>query len=312
MASPRGWAVSAPSSSTACSTVSSGVRARSTCTAPIPAADEPSLREFALAIHPEDRTRWIETHRRALKTGGEARVEYRYLRHGRDTAWIRSIARAEAGAGGRIERLAGVAQDVTGIRAMQQQLASSEAKFRDLTNMSSDWIWETDAQHQWSYFSGSAASVLGGWVKSLIGRRLWELPGSQFAFEQPDWQGQRTLMDSQAPFESFEYAVIDPEGNAHFVAISGRAVFDAGGTFIGYRGVGRNITREKQQRLLLRIESDIATIMREQNDPERVITGILVTLCTLMGCIGGASLVAAPRRHGFKVQERWGIPTSRR
>jgi diguanylate cyclase (GGDEF)-like protein/PAS domain S-box-containing protein len=273
-----------------------------------PAEEEPSLREFAVAIHPEDRGRWIETHRRALKTGGEARIEYRYLRHGRDTAWIRSIARAEPGAGGRIERLAGVAQDVTGIRAMQQQLAASEAKFRDLTNMSSDWIWETDAQHQWSYFSGSAASVLGGWVKTLIGRRLWELPGSQFAFEQPDWQGQRTLMDSQAPFENFEYAVIDPEGNAHFVAISGRAAFDASGNFIGYRGVGRNITREMQQRLLLRIESEIATIMREQNDPERVVTGILVTLCALMGWIGGAGLVAAPRRHAFKVQERSGRP----
>ncbi len=271
-----------------------------------PARGEPSLREFAAAIHPEDRPRWIETHRRALKSGGEARVEYRYLREGGDTTWIRSIARAEPGAGGRIETLAGVAQDVTGIRAMQQQLAASEAKFRDLTNMSSDWIWETDTRHQWSYFSGSAASVLGGWVKTLIGRRLWELPGSQFAFEQPDWQGLSRLMDSQAPFENFEYAVIDPEGNAHFVAISGRAAFDSGGNFIGYRGVGRNITREKQQRLLLRIESEIATIMREQNDPERVITAMLATLCTLMGCVGGANLAPVPRRHAFKVQERSG------
>jgi diguanylate cyclase (GGDEF)-like protein/PAS domain S-box-containing protein len=272
-----------------------------------PANGEPSLREFAGAIHPEDRPRWIEVHRRALKTGGEARVEYRFLRNaGRDTTWIRSIARAETGLGGRIVRLAGVAQDVTGIRAMQQQLAASEAKFRDLTNMSSDWIWETDAQHRWSYFSGSAASVLGGWVESLIGHRVWELPGSQFAFEQPDWQAQRTLMDSQAPFENFEYAVIDPDGNAHFVAISGRAAFDSGGQFVGYRGVGRNITREKQQRLLLRIESEITSIMREQNDPERVITAILDTLCGVMGCSGGINLTPIPRRQAFKVHERSG------
>ena len=272
-----------------------------------PDAAEPSLREFAAAIHPEDRPRWIEAHRRALKTGGEARVEYRFLHHGgRETAWIRSIARAETGTGGRIERLAGVAQDVTGIRAMQQQLAASEAKFRDLTNLSSDWIWETDAQHRWSYFSGSAASVLGDWVKALVGHRLWELPGSQFAFEQPDWQAQRTVMDSQAPFENFEYTVVDPEGNAHFVQISGRAAFDSSGRFIGYRGVGRNITREKQQRLLLRIESDIATIMREQNDPEHVVTAILETLCAVMGCTGGANLAPIPRRRAFKVSERSG------
>ena len=45
-------------------------------------------------------------------------------------------------------------------------------KFRDLTSMSSDWVWETDTQHQWSYFSGSASSVLGPWVASLLGRRV--------------------------------------------------------------------------------------------------------------------------------------------
>lgn len=273
-----------------------------------PSGAEPTLREFAAAIDAEDRQRWIDAHRSALKAGGEARVEYRYLRQGRDTVWIRSIARTERDPAGQIVRLAGVAQDITGIRAMQQQLAASEAKFRDLTNMSSDWVWETDTQHQWSYFSGSAAGVLGPWVKGLIGRRLWDLPGSQFAFEQPDWQAQRALMDSQAPFENFEYAVIDPEGNAHFLSISGRAAFDSRGSFIGYRGVGRNITREKQQRLLLRIESEIASIMREQSDPERVVTAILITLCGVMGWTGGANLTLVPQRRSFAVRERWGYP----
>jgi len=273
-----------------------------------PTGPEPSLREFATAIHPEDRQRWIDTHRQALKAGGEVRIEYRFLRGGRDTIWIRSIARAERGESGRIEQLAGVAQDVTGIRAMQQQLAASEAKFRDLTNMSSDWVWETDTQHQWSYFSGSASTVLGAWVKGLLCRRLWDLPDGQFAFEQPDWQAQRALMDSRAPFESFEYAVIDPEGNAHFVSISGRAAFDSAGTFIGYRGVGRNITREKQQRILLRIESEIVSIMREVSEPERVVTATLTALCTAMGWTGGANLAPIPRRRSFTARERWGTP----
>jgi len=273
-----------------------------------PTGPEPSLREFAMAISPEDRQRWIDTHRRALKAGGEARIEYRFMRDGRDTIWIRSIARAERDAAGRVDRLAGVAQDITGIRAMQQQLAASEAKFRDLTNMSSDWVWETDTLHQWSYFSASAATVLGPWVQSLVGRRLWDLPDGQFAFDQPDWQAQRLLMDSRAPFENFEYAVIDPDGNAHFVSISGRAAFDGSGAFIGYRGVGRNITRERQQRTLLRLESEIASIMREQSEPDRVIAAVLTALCTAMGWIGGANLAPIPRRRSFTVRERWGTP----
>lgn len=270
---------------------------------------EPTVKEFAKRIHQDDRDRWLEAHRRALRRGGEARVEYRFVRDSSDVVWLRSIGRAERNAHGAITGLGGVVQDITGIRAMQQQLAASEAKFRDLTHMSSDWIWETDTSHQWSYFSGSVDAVLGRWVRGMIGQRLWDLPDSQFAFEQPDWQAQRELMDAHAPFENFEYAVIAPEGAAHFVSISGRATFDDTGAFSGYRGVGRNITREKQQRLLLRIESEIASIMREQNEPERVVTAIIVMLCGVLGWIGGANLTMLRGRNSYIVRERWGYPS---
>ncbi len=273
-----------------------------------PQAGEPALRRFTEAIHEDDRQRWIDAHRRALDRGGEACIEYRFARSEHETIWVRSIARAERNGRGQVQRLGGVAQDITGIRAMQQQLASSEAKFRELTHMSSDWVWETDASHQWSYFSDSVDAVLGSWVRQLAGRCPWELPDSLLAFEQPDWQAQRALMASHAPFENFEYAVIDPDRVARFVSISGRATYDASGAFCGYRGVGKDITREKQQRLLLKLESEIASIMREQSDPERVITAILITLCGVLGWSGGANLVMQPGRRSFAPRERWGYP----
>ncbi len=273
-----------------------------------PGKGEPAARDFVAGIHPEDRQRWIDVHRRALAHGGEVRIEYRFRPPGRDLAWIRSIGRAERNEQGEVRRLGGVAQDITGIRAMQQQLAASEAKFRDLTHMSSDWVWETDGQHRWCYFSESADPVLGRWVRGLLGRHPWDLRASQFAFELPDWQAQRARMDLHAPFESFEYAIVDPDGAVHFLTLSGRAVFDANGHFRGYRGVGRDITREKEQRLLLKIESDIASIMREQTEPERVITAILITLCGLLGWRGGANLELLPGRAAYKVRERWGYP----
>ncbi|HPA89390.1 MAG TPA: EAL domain-containing protein [Quisquiliibacterium sp.] len=272
-----------------------------------PALGEPSLRAFSDGIHPEDRQRWIEAHRKALRKGGEVRIEYRYLIDGRER-WVRSIATAERNAQGSIDRVGGVAQDITGIRAMQQQLAASESKFRDLTSLSSDWIWETDAGHRWSAFSDSADTVLGDWVRGLLGSEMWDLPASQFAFEQPDWQAQRARMLAQAPFENFEYAVVDAFGGVHFLSISGRAVYDTAGRFAGYRGIGRDITREKQQRLLLKVESDIASIMREQTEPERVVTAIIITLCGVLGWSGGVSLVRVRDRALFVARERWGYP----
>ena len=53
-------------------------------------------------------------------------------------------------------------------------------------------------------------------------------------------------------------------------SISGRPSFNSSGTFVGYRGVGRNVTRETQQQLLLQLESEMATVMREQNEPDAI------------------------------------------
>jgi diguanylate cyclase (GGDEF)-like protein/PAS domain S-box-containing protein len=268
---------------------------------------EPRLARFLERIHPGDRDRWHLIHRRALRYGGEARIEYRFLGKGSDPVWIRSIARAERSAGGEIVRLGGVVQDITGIRSIQQRLASSEAKFRELTQLSSDWIWEADAQLRWSYLAEGAGAALGAWIQSLPGQPLWEPPPGPQAFEQPDWNRLRTRVEEHAPIEDFEYPMIAPDGQLRFVAISGKPIFATDGSFTGYRGIGRDITQEKQQRLLLRIESDIAALVREQGDPESVVSAVLAKLCTIMGWIGGVHLKrVAGAQQACSALECWG------
>jgi diguanylate cyclase (GGDEF)-like protein/PAS domain S-box-containing protein len=269
-----------------------------------PTAGVPTPREFLAHIHPNDQERWQEAHRRALKSGREARVEFRWMRTSGEVVWVRSVGRPELDAGGEAVRMTGVVQDITGMRAMQQQLAASEAKFRDLTHLSSDWIWETDAQHRVTFLSDSIDAVLGPWRRALIGRRRWEM--SEADFLRPDWDSHRAACEAHKPFEDFEFAQIDPQGNVYHLSLSGSPVSDDTGRFAGYRGTGRDITREKQQRMLLEIEGDVAAIMREQTEPGRVITAIIITLCGKLGWIGGTHLVRAGR--GLAARERWGYP----
>lgn len=269
-----------------------------------PKAGVPPPKDLLAHIHPSDQERWREAHRRALRAGREVRVEFRWMRPNREVIWVRSVGRPERDARGETLRMTGIVQDITGIRAMQQQLAASEAKFRDLTHLSSDWIWETDAQHRVSYLSDSLGAVVGNWARSMIGRRRWEMPDSDFLA--PDWETHRAICEAHKPFENFEFSQIDPDGNVHHQSLSGHPVYDDGGQFLGYRGVGRNITREKQQRMLLEIEGDIASIMREQTEPNRVITAILITLCGKLGWIGGVHLVRSG--SGLAARERWGYP----
>lgn len=269
-----------------------------------PGAGVPPPKALLAHIHPNDQERWREAHRRAMKGGREVRVEFRWMRPNRDVIWVRSVGQPEHDERGEILRMTGIVQDITGIRSMQQQLAASEAKFRDLTHLSSDWIWETDAQHRVSFLSDSFDAVVGNWARSTIGRRRWEMPETDFL--SPDWDTHRAICEAHKPFENFEFSQIDPQGNVYHLSLSGHPVYDESGQFAGYRGVGRDITREKHQRILLELEGDIAAIMREQTEPQRVITAILITVCGKLGWIGGMHLVRAGR--GLQARERWGYP----
>jgi diguanylate cyclase (GGDEF)-like protein len=272
-----------------------------------PSASAPAPRTFFASVHPEDRTRWQDAHRRGIKGAREIRIEYRYVKADREQIWVRSVARPERDRNGRTVRLAGIVQDISAMRAMAQQLAASEAKFRDLTQLSADWVWETDLEHRQSFLSDSVVAALGDWVRGGIGKRRWEMPTVDFP--KADWDGHRADLAAYKPFEDFQYTLLDPNGDVHHVSLSGRPIFDEGGRFLGYRGVGRNVTRERQQQMLLQIESEMASIMREQTEPERVITALIITLCGVMGWAGGAHLVQIPGTHALAVRERWGYPT---
>ena len=62
---------------------------------------------------------------------------------------------------------------------MQQQLAASENKFRELTSMSSDWVWETDSDLRFSWLSATYEQVTGIAPARVIGRFRF---GSKYPF----------------------------------------------------------------------------------------------------------------------------------
>ena len=61
-------------------------------------------------------------------------------------------------------------------RALQEAKAG-ERRFRDLTELSADWFWETDASNRITWISGGApvATFFGG--TPTYGKRFWEIPG---------------------------------------------------------------------------------------------------------------------------------------
>ncbi len=138
-------------------------------------------------------------------------------------------------------------------RRAEQEHAESEARFRSLTEMSSDFYWESDTEHRLTQRSASSKegseSVFHG--ISPVGKRRWDLP--YISPDEAGWQKHREILDAHLPFRDFELSRLAADGGERHIAVSGNPMFDASGSFLGYRGVGTDITQRKLAEANLRI-----------------------------------------------------------
>ncbi|MBK8017376.1 MAG: PAS domain S-box protein [Betaproteobacteria bacterium] len=127
--------------------------------------------------------------------------------------------------------------DVTGKNATEERLRESEQRFRSLTELSADWYWEQDDRYRYTYSSDSAAGHMVETGSELIGRTRFE---AEF-----DWPSDQAMRDHRATLDArrpFRDLVLRSRKTGRWGLSSGEPVFDAGGAFKGYRGVGRDIT----------------------------------------------------------------------
>jgi diguanylate cyclase (GGDEF)-like protein/PAS domain S-box-containing protein len=135
-------------------------------------------------------------------------------------------------------------------RRATRALRASEERFRNLTALSADWFWETDADHRITWLTGGP-TVLRFFGSGLaFGKRLWELPGVEL--DGPAFTAHIEKLDRRLPFFELELARADVGGARHVHVVSGQPRYDAAGGFLGYRGVGRDITERR------RAEQDLA------------------------------------------------------
>jgi len=136
-------------------------------------------------------------------------------------------------------------------QAVQQrtaELRESEARFRRLTELASDWYWEQDEGGHFTKVYGPVLEMLGIPADSLLG----EIKDAQAAgWNKAERAALEANMAARRPFLDFVYSRTDADGAHQYFQVSGEPMFDASGRFTGYRGVGR----------------DISSIMRDKNRP---------------------------------------------
>ncbi|PIW26643.1 MAG: hypothetical protein COW30_14155 [Rhodospirillales bacterium CG15_BIG_FIL_POST_REV_8_21_14_020_66_15] len=135
-----------------------------------------------------------------------------------------------------------VTTDVTERHEAAEVLRQSEQRFRDIAEIASDWFWEMDADLRFSYFSDRNREILGFDMAEIIGKRRTEVTPENVDGEK--WRAHLDDLENRRPFRDFRYDIHPPGAEVRHISISGTPVFGTDGRFLGYRGVGRDLTRE--------------------------------------------------------------------
>ncbi len=152
-----------------------------------------------------------------------------------------------------------------------QALEESEARFRDFASLSSDWLWETDEEHRFTYMSGRTIDD----PSKFIGRRREEF--IDITGDRERWAQFFAILKRYDPFEDFRYPTTNRHGRAVWVEICGKPIIEASGRFIGYRGVGREVTREikEKEKLETRAMRDYVTKLPNRRTFDETLIGWL-------------------------------------
>lgn len=122
------------------------------------------------------------------------------------------------------------------------ELRESEARFRSLTELASDWYWEQDETGRFTKVSGPVLDMLGIRVEPLVGEACdagmngWN-------------EEERTLLQARIaerqPFIDFAISRVNADGSQQQYRVSGEPMFSRSCRFVGYRGIGVETTARK-------------------------------------------------------------------
>lgn len=157
-------------------------------------------------------------------------------------------------ASGSVQGIVVLVSDVTDLKETQRSLSESESRYRELAELSSDWYWETDQAHRFAYVSPGVERNLDVSIDELIGKARWEL--DYLNMSPSDWAAHRAVLEARQPFRDLRLARRNRAGRVTYQSITGRPRFDPQGNFLGYRGVGHNITAQTEVERALAAERD--------------------------------------------------------
>ena len=115
------------------------------------------------------------------------------------------------------------------------ELRESEARYRSLTELASDWYWEQDENGDFTKVSGPVLEMLGLRVTNLAGVAD---SGAAQGWNEKERSELQAAIAARQPFLDFRLSRVKADGSRQYFQVSGEPMFNQSCRFLGYRGIG--------------------------------------------------------------------------
>jgi PAS domain S-box-containing protein len=192
-------------------------------------------------VNPDERNKFSEL----ISTNGFVEnFEVQMKKKDGSVLWASVNASLSKDQEGNVVGVEGIARDITERIKGEEVLRESKERFRSLTEVTSDWIWEVDKNGFYTYSSPKLFDILGYKTEEIIGKTPFDFmppPEADRLFDIFN-----DIRASQKSIDCLENINLHKNGQSVVLETSGIPIFDTNGKFTGYRGIDRDITQRKR------------------------------------------------------------------
>jgi PAS domain S-box-containing protein len=175
----------------------------------------------------------------SLLETGKWQGELKNKKKNGDTYWAHECISVVKNESGEITNFLAVEEDITQRKHVESELIESEQRFRQMADMTGEWLWEQDPNGYYIYSSSAVNTILGMSPEIIIGKHYSELLTAE------DKSDLLVNSTEHRPFYALCNHYRHKNGQQVITESTGLPIFNTEGQLIKWRGVDRDITAQK-------------------------------------------------------------------
>lgn len=163
-----------------------------------------------------------------------------------------------------------VTRDISALDATKNALEAVKLRFAAYADIAADWFFETNADLEFTFVSGRHQKLTGLAYDEVLGRTHWEVYPSLLDDAPEVLERHLQNLQDRHPYE-LTLTCTCGDGVTRIFKYIGQPRFESSGAFVGYRGIGRDITDDhhSSERIRFRATHDMLTGLLNRDEFER-------------------------------------------